>query len=217
MQIPADFRCCVCLAVPERPIKSNCAHRLCQDCASKGNLQRCPVCESSLGREIDTAFAAEAAEKTLRCKGCDEEVRLADADSHECGRLRKSPRLEGPKSGPTSPNRSTFKCPWCEEANLSSQSLLEHCKAKHTDGSAAVCPICAAMPWGDPNYVSRDFLSHLELRHRCDYSVLTDFEADEEAMLRRALEESCKDGPVDFEAELQRALEESARDMEAFS
>ncbi|CAE7448245.1 RNF114 [Symbiodinium sp. CCMP2456] len=37
------------------------------------------------------------------------------------------------------------------------------------------------MPWGDPNYVSRNFISHLELRHRCDYAVLTDFDVDEEA------------------------------------
>eukprot|EP00913_Durusdinium_trenchii_P009998 g9384.t1 len=71
------------------------------------------------------------------------------------------------------------------------------------------------MPWGDPNYVSRDFMSHLELRHRCDYAVLTDFEADEEAMLRRALEESCREAGVeDFEDELQRVLEESAREAE---
>mmetsp|Transcript_23630 Transcript_23630/g.49413 ORF Transcript_23630/g.49413 Transcript_23630/m.49413 type:complete len:84 (+) Transcript_23630:555-806(+) len=70
------------------------------------------------------------------------------------------------------------------------------------------------MPWGDPNYVSRNFISHLELRHRCDYAVLTDFDADEEAMLRRALEESAREAGEDcYEAELQRILEESAREM----
>lgn len=49
------------------------------------------------------------------------------------------------------------------------------------------------MPWGDPSYVSRDFLSHLNLRHRCDYDVLADYEADEEAMFQRALEASMFD------------------------
>ncbi|CAE7705160.1 RNF114 [Symbiodinium necroappetens] len=71
-----------------------------------------------------------------------------------------------------------------EEVNLSPQALLEHCKAKHQGPrgpTSAVCPICAAMPWGDPSYVSRNFISHLELRHRCDYAVLTDFDVDEEA------------------------------------
>lgn len=76
------------------------------------------------------------------------------------------------------------------------------------------------MPWGDPSYVSRDWLSHLKLRHRCDYSTLADFEADEETMLRRVLEQSAREagvfdhGDAD-EAEdalLARALEESVRD-----
>lgn len=48
------------------------------------------------------------------------------------------------------------------------------------------------MPWGDPTYVSRDLVAHLRLRHRCDYTVLTDFEADEEAMFNRAIGESLR-------------------------
>lgn len=223
MQIPAEFKCCVCLSVPEVPIKSDCTHHLCKPCALRGSLENCPVCSQKLGQETDEAFAAELAKKTLRCTACEQDIPLLDAESHGCGRLKKCPRVveafaEGPKGpqGPPVTNRSTFKCPWCPEANLSAQSLLEHCKTHKGPGCpvSAVCPICASMPWGDPNYVSREFLSHLELRHRCDYAVLTDFEADEEDMLRKALEASCQDAgvAVDYEDELQRALEESARE-----
>eukprot|EP00971_Amphidinium_carterae_P256357 5090195-Amphidinium_carterae.1 len=60
----------------------------------------------------------------------------------------------------------------------------------HHSVVAAVCPICAAMPWGDPSYVSNDLLRHLKLRHQCDYETLTDFDADEEAILARVLQQS---------------------------
>lgn len=29
-----------------------------------------------------------------------------------------------------------------------------------------VCPICAALPGGDPNHVTDDFAAHLTLEHR---------------------------------------------------
>lgn len=69
------------------------------------------------------------------------------------------------------------------------------------------------MPWGDSSHVTRDLLTHLRLRHRFEYAVVADFEADEEAMLRRALAVSAQELGVDEEADLQRILRESA--MEA--
>lgn len=228
MQIPAEFTCCVCLSVPEVALKADCSHKLCQNCARQGCLTACPVCRKDLvAEDIDADFTAQVARCKLHCQACGEDIPLLQAESHCCGPPRKSPRhdreegLDGPLRAPRAPppNRSTFKCPWCEEVNLSPQALLEHCKAKHQGPrgpTSAVCPICAAMPWGDPNYVSRNFISHLELRHRCDYAVLTDFDVDEEAMLRRALEESAREAGEDcYEAELQRILEESAREMTA--
>lgn len=66
------------------------------------------------------------------------------------------------------------------------------------------------MPWGDGTHITRDFLSHLRLRHRFEYAVVADFDADEEAMLRRALSASAREAGVDEEEDLQRVLRESA-------
>jgi len=61
-------------------------------------------------------------------------------------------------------NRSTFKCPFCTEANLERKGLLEHVNKKHR-GKPGVCPICVVQAYGDPNYVSANLGSHLNARH----------------------------------------------------
>lgn len=66
------------------------------------------------------------------------------------------------------------------------------------------------MPWGDPSYISNDFVSHLNLRHKCDYETITDFGLDEQAMLQQALRAS----QVDEEAMLQQALQASLADVD---
>ncbi|KAJ8383579.1 hypothetical protein AAFF_G00219590 [Aldrovandia affinis] len=58
-------------------------------------------------------------------------------------------------------------CPYCQEGALDELDLLEHCNAHHrTDTRRVVCPICVALPHGDPTYHSRNFIGHLNLRHR---------------------------------------------------
>ncbi|KAG7271549.1 hypothetical protein CRUP_004012 [Coryphaenoides rupestris] len=46
-------------------------------------------------------------------------------------------------------------------------SLQEHVTSEHAETSSEViCPICAALPGGDPNHVTDDFTAHLTLEHR---------------------------------------------------
>mmetsp|Transcript_80817 Transcript_80817/g.140325 ORF Transcript_80817/g.140325 Transcript_80817/m.140325 type:complete len:268 (-) Transcript_80817:148-951(-) len=221
MQIPEDFRCCICLSACEAFLLTGCQHKLCCDCVKTGEITSCPVCTAALPEEgeLDEQFMQKCAAKRLRC-ACGADVALLQAEGHTCDKTagRESPkcrRLETSQEPPPSaPNRSTFSCPVCKEPNLSRQGLLDHCNAKHASRPiSAVCPVCLAMPWGDPSYVSRDFLSHLNLRHRCDYDVLADYEADEEAMFQRALEASMLDAfaevPAIEDAELSNAVSDA--------
>lgn len=32
-----------------------------------------------------------------------------------------------------------------------------------------ICPICVSLPWADSNQVTRNLVSHLNLRHQFDY------------------------------------------------
>lgn len=229
MQIPEEFRCCICLSTPEQSLLTQCPHRVCATCADSGGLTACPVCRAELpaDRPLDEAFARHVAESVIRCD-CGVEVPVLEAEAHSCEstRKRKRPSVVPPSATrrpPVTPNRSTFACPLCDERNLTSQGLMEHCERVHMSGGrggpvSATCPICLAMPWGDPTYVSRDFISHLRLRHRCDYTVLTDFEADEEAMLRRALRDSMCSAGYEQELEeeeriLAEVLEQSAQEV----
>ena len=128
--------------------------------------------------------------------------------------------LAAAAEGAAGPNRSTFTCPLCPASaktarNLDCNALIEHVRAKHKkDGRAAVCPVCAAMPWcvrcacvpscadivnnrGDATYVSRNWVAHVELRHRFEYGTFTAYEEDDDAIMRRVLEESARAAEVE--------------------
>merc|ERR1719263_1077908 len=142
-------------------------------------------------------------------------VPLLEAENHHCpyveeaeaenlAALKCQPCYEA-SSAPELPavNRSTFTCPVCKEANLSRQGLLDHCNQKHARQSiAAVCPVCLAMPWADPSYVSQNFISHLNLRHQYDYDTIANFDLDEEAMIQQALQASLEDVALEDKPEV---------------
>mmetsp|Transcript_147351 Transcript_147351/g.473489 ORF Transcript_147351/g.473489 Transcript_147351/m.473489 type:complete len:382 (+) Transcript_147351:111-1256(+) len=219
MLVPEEYRCCICLSAPEQALLTGCPHHICTSCAAAGNLRSCPVCNAVFpaDQQLDEAFASVVAGAVLSCE-CGASVSVLEADAHDCENLRKRRKPEdlalqfGRRKGPPAvPNRSTFKCPLCDERNLTQQDLLKHCEnihAKKARGpTPAVCPICASLPWGDPEYPSRDFLSHIQLRHGFDYAVVTDFEADEEDMMERALRDSMASAG-DLIAEEERILAE---------
>ncbi|CAL1567679.1 unnamed protein product [Knipowitschia caucasica] len=61
----------------------------------------------------------------------------------------------------------SFTCPYCGKMGFTETSLQEHVTAEHAETSTEViCPICAALPGGDPNHVTDDFTAHLTLEHR---------------------------------------------------
>lgn len=61
----------------------------------------------------------------------------------------------------------SFSCPYCGKMGYMETSLQEHVTSEHSESSVeVVCPICAALPGGDPNFVTEDFAAHLTLEHR---------------------------------------------------
>ncbi|XP_016336057.1 E3 ubiquitin-protein ligase KCMF1 [Sinocyclocheilus anshuiensis] len=61
----------------------------------------------------------------------------------------------------------SFTCPYCGKMGYTETSLQEHVTSEHAETSTEViCPICAALPGGDPNHVTDDFAAHLALEHR---------------------------------------------------
>jgi len=207
-----------CLATARSPLAMTCPHRLCTECATSGRLAACPICGVVLPADsaVDTALAAEVASTRLSCT-CGADVLLLEADDHSCEHTRAQLLAQSaPRCAPAPPpNRSTFACPLCNEANLSREGLLEHCSQRHAGVKrAAVCPICAATPWGDASYRTENIVKHLQKRHKCDYDVLADYHEDEEAVMRRVLEESMQPsvtGGADLDDEiLAMVLRESA-------
>ncbi|CAL8278945.1 unnamed protein product [Merluccius merluccius] len=68
----------------------------------------------------------------------------------------------------------SFTCPYCGRMGYTETSLQEHVTAEHAETSTEViCPICAALPGGDPNHVTDDFTAHLTLEHRAPRDLIS--------------------------------------------
>jgi hypothetical protein len=72
--------------------------------------------------------------------------------------------------------------------------LLAHLNEKHSQETRpAVCPVCAAMPWGNPHQKSRHVVRHFNLRHKFEYDTFVEYDQDEEESLRKVLAKSLED------------------------
>uniref|UniRef100_A0A803TPB6 RING-type E3 ubiquitin transferase n=1 Tax=Anolis carolinensis TaxID=28377 RepID=A0A803TPB6_ANOCA len=164
----------------------------------------CGVCRSTLThgiRALDLEKQIEMTETT--CNGCNKKMYLSKLRGHAatCSKYQNY-IMEGvravtkdPQQDTSNiPNRFTFPCPYCNEKNLDQEGLVEHCRKYHSmDAKRVVCPICASMPWGDPNYRSANFMEHLQRRHQFSYDTFVDYDADEDDMMAQVLLRSLRD------------------------
>ncbi|NXS98043.1 KCMF1 ligase, partial [Jacana jacana] len=68
----------------------------------------------------------------------------------------------------------SFTCPYCGKMGYTETSLQEHVASEHAETSTEViCPVCAALPGGDPNHVTDDFAAHLTLEHRAPRDLIS--------------------------------------------
>ncbi|KAG9475079.1 hypothetical protein GDO78_003499 [Eleutherodactylus coqui] len=162
----------------------------------------CPLCRMPFDpKKVEKASNVDKQLSSYKapCRGCSKKVTLAKMRSHisSCAKVQEQmancPKFVPvvPTSQPIPsniPNRSTFVCPYCGARNLDQQELVKHCMENHrSDPNKVVCPICSAMPWGDPSYKSANFLQHLLHRHKFSYDTFVDYSIDEEAALQAAL------------------------------
>uniref|UniRef100_A0A8D1H368 RING-type E3 ubiquitin transferase n=1 Tax=Sus scrofa TaxID=9823 RepID=A0A8D1H368_PIG len=146
----------------------------------------CPLCRLPFDpKKVDKATHVEKQLSSYKapCRGCSKKVTLAKMRVHVASCVKVQEQMAScpkfvpvvPTSQPIPsavPNRSTFTCPYCGARNLDQQELVRHCVDNHrSDPNRVVCPICSAMPWGDPSYKSANFLQHLLHRHKFSYDT----------------------------------------------
>lgn len=72
--------------------------------------------------------------------------------------------------------------------------MLHHVNGNHkSETQSVVCPICASMPWGNPNQKSGNFVHHLNLRHKFEYDTFVDYQEDEDVILQQVLAQSIQE------------------------
>ncbi|XP_020387011.1 E3 ubiquitin-protein ligase RNF138-like [Rhincodon typus] len=206
-----DFECPICMQVLHKPIRTQCQHVFCQECHVQNfnmNNGKCPLCRNPTSSMERPATDIETWMRTMKanCRGCDIEMYLINMRAHtttcakyleEYGPNYNTSALPQPTPASFSamePNRSTFTCPYCQQMGYDMNDLVLHCCTDHYhDYQHVVCPICASMPWGDPNYHSRNFIQHLRVRHQFQYQYFVNFNQDEELMLQDTMWNSYQD------------------------
>jgi Drought induced 19 protein (Di19), zinc-binding/Zinc finger, C3HC4 type (RING finger) len=180
-EVNPNYKCNICLLILEDPVQHKiCSNNFCSECLnqllSTSVKASCPICRNQIFPEdlyLNDELLAQIRSDDYKCV-CDEIFKYSNYNSHSTYCRGLEPDIKNlvmkPKDKVT--NRWTFQCPVCNAKNLDRQGLIDHVKRSHK-GERAVCPICVSMPWGDPNYVTSNFLSHLQTRHKFDYDTLT--------------------------------------------
>ncbi|CAM9388353.1 unnamed protein product [Lampetra fluviatilis] len=74
----------------------------------------------------------------------------------------------------TAEQPQSFTCPYCGKMGLTEATLQEHVTSEHAEASTeVVCPVCAALPGGDPNHVTDDLAAHLTVEHRTPRDIIS--------------------------------------------
>ena len=179
-------------------VHQDCHSRFCNDCITTFMQSTrnavCPVCRGPLESLMSDAAADTAILSTSHQCDCGQTMLLSEYNAHTnaCPALKQAVKqgvANAPKAKEPVVNRSTFSCPHCEAQHMSRETLLTHYSERHSQ-MPGVCPICVAMPWGDPNFVSQDLEGHLHTRHQYDTDTYTDYAMEDDEILQMILQES---------------------------
>ncbi|KAM4689456.1 E3 ubiquitin-protein ligase RNF138-like [Discoglossus pictus] len=204
-----DFYCPICQEIFQSPVKTqSCDHIFCRKCfimAMKSGGAHCPLCRGAVcKRERATPTRAydidiEMGTHSGPCRYCDKKVKYSYMRHHykSCKKYQEEygilPKMSVDQVSPHSMARvdPTYKCPLCPIQNLNRSGLLKHCNTQHYfEIVETVCPICATLPWGDPNQKTGNVVDHLNARHKFDYEDFVNVFLDEEAQYQAAIEKS---------------------------
>ncbi|KAB5579026.1 hypothetical protein PHYPO_G00189880 [Pangasianodon hypophthalmus] len=195
--------------------------RSCFQMAVRSQGPQCPLCRSPVSEREHRAtdIQQRMREKKGKCRSCGKEKFLSKMRLHyrtckkyieEFGPITEA-TVSLPTQTPNLPQSSVFNpnipiptpsnsagrvyaCPYCSLMDLSDTALVEHCvRQHHQDNTPIVCPICVCMPWGNPNYTSRNFIGHLALRHCFSYTSYMHESEDEDVQLFWALQMSVQE------------------------
>jgi len=143
----------------------------------------CPMCRTTLAATpaADSASQSKLEVTKVKCT-CGTSVLLVKAREHaaSCTHVAIASATVAARRGAPPPAKekpaapaTSFACPLCPPPGpdaapqlRDADALIQHVMETHSDDPRpAVCPMCAAQPWGDPNQVSRNFAAHVALRH----------------------------------------------------